>query len=78
MIQAEQEKQKAEIEAEREKIQAEGEANATKIKAAAEAEANREIADSLTPALLEKKKYEQWNGQLPTIQGDTTPIIDLK
>lgn len=78
LIQAEQEKQKAEIEAEQKKIQAEGEADATKIKAAAEAEANREIADSLTPELLEKSKYERWNGQLPTIQGDTTPIVNLK
>ncbi|ADL03347.1 SPFH domain-containing protein [Lacrimispora saccharolytica] len=78
LIQAEQEKQKAEIEADQRKIQAEGEANATKIKAEAEAEANQKIAASLTPELLEKAKYERWNGQLPTIQGNTTPIVDLK
>lgn len=78
LIQAEQEKAKAEIEADQKKIQAEGEANATKIKAEAEAQANREIATSLTPELLESKKYDRWDGQLPTIQGDTTPIINLK
>lgn len=49
-----------------------------KIKAAeAEAEANRKIAESLTPELIDKIKYEKWNGQLPTVQGSTGTIIDM-
>lgn len=35
----------------------------------AEAAANREIAASLTEALIEKIKYEQWDGQLPSVTG---------
>lgn len=77
LIQAEQEKQKSEIQAEQKKIQAEGEAQAIKIKAEAQAEANREIAGSLTPELLEKTKYEKWNGEMPKVQGPGTPIISM-
>lgn len=39
------------------------------IAAKAEAEANQRIAGSLTPELIEKLKYEQWNGQLPSVTG---------
>ncbi len=77
LIQADQERQKAEIQAEQKKIQAEGEAEAVRIRAQAEAEANRKIADSLTPELLEQKKYDKWNGQLPAVQGDVTPVIKM-
>jgi regulator of protease activity HflC (stomatin/prohibitin superfamily) len=78
LIQAEQEKQKAEIQADQKRIQAEADAETIKIKADAQAEANRKLAASLTPELLEQKKYEKWNGELPTVQGDTTPIINMK
>ena len=47
------------------------------IAAEAQAEANRKIAASLTPELIEKIKYEQWNGELPTVQGDTATIVDI-
>ena len=33
--------------------------------------------DSLTPELIEKIKYEQWNGELPKVQGDTATIVDI-
>lgn len=78
LIQAEQEKLEAEIQAEQKKIQAEGDAGAIRIKAEAQAEANNKLAESLTTELLEKIKFEKWNGQLPTYQGDTTPIVTLK
>ena len=39
--------------------------------------ANRKIAASLTNELIEKIKYEQWNGELPTVTG-STPIISLE
>lgn len=77
LIEAEKNKETASIQAEQAKIKAEGEAEAKKIAADAEAEANRKIAESLTPELIEKIKYEQWNGELPRVQGSTTPIIDI-
>lgn len=77
LIAAEQEKEKAAIVAEQKKIQAEGEAQATKIKADAEAEANAKIAKSLTPELIEKQKIEKWNGSVPTVQGNSTPIVNM-
>jgi len=68
-IAAEQDKMVAEIEAEKAIIEANAKAEATMIAAQAEAKANREIAGSLTPELIEKLKYEQWNGQLPSVTG---------
>lgn len=77
LIEAEKDKETATIEAERKRIAAEGEAEAILIAAEAEAEANRLISESLTPELIEKMQIEQWNGDVPMVQGDATPIIDL-
>lgn len=56
---------------------AEADAQAKILAAEAEAEANRKIAASLTPELIEKIKYEKWNGELPQVQGTDTTIIDI-
>ena len=77
LIEAEKNKETSEIQAEQAKIKAQGEADAKRIAAEAEAEANRKIAESLTPELIEKIKYEQWNGELPQVQGSGTPIVDI-
>ena len=77
IIQAEQQKETAAIEAEKKKIEAEGKAQALKIEAEAEAEANRKISQSLTTELIEKIKYEKWNGKLPTVNGTNGTIVDL-
>lgn len=77
LIEAEKNKETALIQAEQAKIKAEGEAEAKKIAAEADAEANRKIAESLTPELIEKIKFEAWDGKLPTVQGSGTPIIDI-
>jgi regulator of protease activity HflC (stomatin/prohibitin superfamily) len=74
LIAAEQEKEKATIVAEQKKIQAEGEAEAMRIKA----EANAKVVASLTGELIEKQKVEKWNGSVPTVQGNATPIIDMR
>lgn len=73
---AERQKIEAAASAEVARIEAEAEAEVTRINADAiayagqkEAEANREIAASLTETLVEYKKIEQWNGQLPGITG---------
>lgn len=75
IIKAEQEREVAIINAEQAKIKAEGQAEATRIKAKADAEANKMIAESLTNALIEKIKYEKWNGALPTIQGSSAGMF---
>lgn len=77
LIAAEQEKERATIQAEQAKIKAEGEAEAKRIAAEAEAEANKKIAASLTPELIDKIKYEKWNGTLPTVQGSGATIVDI-
>lgn len=77
LIEAEKNKETAEIQAEQKKIKAQGEADAKKIEADAEAQANRVIAESLTPELIEKQKIEKWNGDVPKVQGSSTPIITV-
>ena len=78
LIQAEKEKETAKINAEKAKIKAEGDAEAKRIAAEAEAEANKKVAGSLTPELIEKQKIEKWNGTVPQIQSDATPIVDMR
>lgn len=76
-VEAEKEKDVAQINAEKAKIEAQGKADAELIKANAEAEANKKIAESLTDKLIEKSKYDKWNGELPYIEGNTTPIVSI-
>lgn len=75
-IQAEKDKEVATIQAEQEIIAAEAKAKATLIEAEAEADANKKIAASLTNELIDKIKYEQWNGELPKVSGGTS-IVDV-
>lgn len=49
-------------------------AEVVRIAAEAEAQANREIASSLTPELIEKIKYEQWDGKMPTVSGSNAIV----
>lgn len=77
-IQAEKDKEVAQIRAEQEIIKANAEAEALLIAAEAEAEANRNIAASLTDELIEKMKYEAWDGKLPTVTGADGTIIDIQ
>ena len=77
-VDAEKEKEVAQINAEKAKIEAQGKADAELIKANAEAEANKKIAESLTDRLIEKAKYDKWNGELPYIEGASTPIVNIK
>lgn len=77
LIEAEKNKETAMIQAEQAKIKAEGEAEAKRIAAEAEAEANRKIAASLTSELIEKIKYEAWDGALPQVQSSSTPIVNM-
>lgn len=76
-VQAEKDKEVAGIKAEQKIIAAEADAEALRIASEAEAAANKEIAASLTPSLIEKIKYEQWNGVMPSVQGADGIIVDV-
>lgn len=78
LTKAEAEKEVARIEAEKLLVAAEAAAQAIRIEAEAEAEANKKIAESLTPELLDKIKYEQWSGHLPNIMGSDSLIVDAR
>lgn len=77
-IAAEKNKEVAQIDAEQKLIRAQADAEALRIAAQAEAEANRGVAASLTPELIEKIKYEEWDGKLPTVSGSGGTIIDIQ
>lgn len=74
---AEREKIRAEADADKAKIAADAEAYTTLTQAEAEAEANRLIANSLTPELIEYTQVQNWDGELPSITGGNTPIVDV-
>ena len=71
-IAAEKEKEVASIVAEKQIITAQAQADALMIQAEAEAEANKKIAASITPELLDKIKYEAWDGVLPKVSGGSS------
>lgn len=73
-VQANKDKQVAQIAAETAVIEATAQADVLQIEAEAEASANLKIAASLTPELIEKLKYEQWDGSLPTVSGGTAIV----
>lgn len=76
MVNANKEKEVAQVAAEKAIVEANAEAEVIRIAAEAEAEANRQIAASLTPELIEKIKYEQWDGKMPTVSG-TGAIVSI-
>ena len=73
-IQANKQKEVAQIAAETAVIEAQAQADVMQIEAEAEAEANRKIASSLTSQLIDKIKYETWDGKLPTVSGSNAII----
>lgn len=77
LIQAQKDKEAAAIKAETEIIEAEAAADVARIAAEAEAEANRKIAASITPELIEKIKYERWNGALPKVSSSGGAIVGI-
>lgn len=56
---------------------AQAEAEAMKIKAQGEAEANKVISQSLSDKVIENKKIEKWNGELPKVQGNSNAFVDV-
>lgn len=68
---------KAEADAESKRITAEADAQAALTRAEAEAEANRKLSESLTEAIIKNKTIEKWDGNLPIVNGDSTPIVSI-
>ncbi len=56
--------------------EAEAKAQAVVIEAEAQAEANDRISQHLTPELIDKIKYEKWDGKLPQVNGGSS-IVDI-
>lgn len=75
---ATQEKLKAEQEAEKKKIDADGNAYVKIKEAEAEAKANEMKQKSISDNLIRYEAIQKWNGQLPQVEGSSTPIISLK
>ncbi len=79
-LKAQQDLNRIKIEAEQKVVNAQAQADATRAQAEAEAYAieiiQRQLAQS--EAYLEYQKIQKWNGQLPQVQGDSSPIIDLR
>ena len=74
---AERQKIEANAKAEIQKINADAEAYAVKVQAEAQAEANKEIAESLTPELINYNTILQWSGELPVVTGGSMSILDI-
>jgi regulator of protease activity HflC (stomatin/prohibitin superfamily) len=71
--------QQANADAQKVIAKANGDAEATRIWSDAQAAANRKLSESLTPNLLELKKLEKWNGDLPYINGGSTnPFVSIE
>jgi len=81
---AQQQAQQAEYELQRQQTlakarvaEAQGEAEAILVRAKAQSEANQLLQESLTPLLVEIKKIEKWNGELPGVTGGAVPFLDV-
>lgn len=75
--QRENELREAEAEAKKKIAEAEGQAKSRLLVAEAEAKANRLLSASITPALVNYKATDKWNGVLPQVSGQNTPFISL-
>ena len=70
------EKAVALAEAEKKVAIAKGDADALKIKADGEAYYNRTVSASLSPALVQIKALEKWDGKTPIVSGGSSTFID--
>lgn len=66
-------------EAEAALTRAEATAKVTRLQAEAQAEANRLLQQSLSPEVLESKRLDRWNGQLPAYQfgNNAQPLVQV-
>lgn len=76
-IEAEKKIVEANAQAEAELIKAKANADSQIIKAEAEKKANALVSDSLDEKVLRLKELQKWDGSLPMVQGESTPIIKI-
>jgi len=76
-MQAEYEFQKQQNLAKAKRQEARGDADAMEIRATAQSNANKKLQTTLTPLLVEMKKIEKWDGQLPQVTSGQS-LIDLR
>jgi regulator of protease activity HflC (stomatin/prohibitin superfamily) len=74
---AQNELQKNTFQAQGDSIKAAGRAKAITAEAEAQARANQLLAASITPNLVQYEMMKRWNGQMPTVTGQTMPMIQL-
>jgi regulator of protease activity HflC (stomatin/prohibitin superfamily) len=74
---AQNELQKNQFQAQGDSIKAAGRAKAILAEAQAQAEANRQLAQSITPTLVQYEMAKRWNGQMPQVSGSAMPMIQL-
>ena len=63
------EKERAEVEAETARIKAKGESDALIIQAEGQSNANYKLQNSLSQNVIEQRRIDKWNGELPKIVG---------
>ena len=76
--QRENELREAEAQAKKDIAQSQGKAQCIMLSARAQAEANRELAQSISPNLLEWEKTKKWDGVLPRYTGGACPMLSIK
>ena len=74
---AQNELQKNQFQAQGDSIKAAGRAKAILAEAQAQAEANRQLAQSITPTLVQYEMAKRWNGQMPQVSSSAVPMIQL-
>ncbi len=75
LAQSKVEKEKAEIEAEQARVTAQGKADAAVIEAEGQSQANEKLQQTLTPLIIEQRRIEKWNGELPKFSGDGANML---
>ena len=74
---AQNELQKNTFQAQGDSIKAAGRAKAIMAEAEAQARANQLLAQSITPTLVQYELTKKWNGQMPQVTGNATPLLQL-
>jgi regulator of protease activity HflC (stomatin/prohibitin superfamily) len=74
---AQNELQKNTFQAQGDSIKAAGRAKAITAEAEAQSRANQLLAQSITPTLVQYELAKKWNGQMPTVTGGATPLLQL-
>ncbi len=59
------------------KLKAQADAESTRVNAAAQAEANKKLSQSLSKELIQYRSIDRWDGKLPQVSGQNTPLISL-